>query len=101
MMRAYFARLQAALPADGPGFSAVVVRDGQVVYELHHGLASLELGVPLSARSMYYLASESKQFTAAAVLALVRAWTAWRLPPARAMATATAITFCWRRWCSA
>lgn len=73
MMRDYFEAARAALPADGPGFSAVVVRDGQVAYELHHGLASLELGVPLSAESMYYLASESKQFTAAAVLTLVRA----------------------------
>jgi len=69
----YFLRQQAALPADGPGFSAVVLRDGEVTFELHHGLASLELAVPLSARSAYYLASESKQFTAAAVLALVRA----------------------------
>lgn len=71
-LRDYFLRLQAALPADGPGFSALVVRDGEVTFELHHGLASLELEVPLSARSAYYLASESKQFTAAAVLALVR-----------------------------
>lgn len=71
-MRKYFEQLQATLPAEGPGFSAVVMEHGEVVYELHHGLASLELMVPLSAQSMYYMASESKQFTAAAVLALVR-----------------------------
>ncbi len=69
----YFPHLQSTLPPDGPGFSAVVVQDGETVFELHHGLASLELEVPLSARSAYYLASESKQFTAAAILAQVRA----------------------------
>ena len=69
----YFAQMRDTLPADGPGFSAAVLRDGEVVFELHHGLASLEFGVPLSADSMYYMASESKQFTAAAVMLLVRA----------------------------
>jgi CubicO group peptidase (beta-lactamase class C family) len=68
----YFSCLQSALPSDGPGFSAVVVREGEIAFELHHGLASLELEVPLSARSAYYLASESKQFMAAAILTLVR-----------------------------
>lgn len=68
----HFEALQARLPADGPGFSALVLRHGQPVFELHHGLACLELGVPLTKRSRYYLASESKQFTAACVLNLVR-----------------------------
>ena len=68
----HFEALQARLPADGPGFSALVLRHGQPVFELHHGLACLELGVPLTGRSRYYLASESKQFTAACVLDLVR-----------------------------
>lgn len=72
-LKAYFLRLRAESPADGPGFSALVLRHGEVVFELHHGLASLELMTPLSAESAYYLASESKQFTAAAVMTLVRA----------------------------
>ena len=69
----HFSQLQSTLPSDGPGFSAVVVQDGEIVFELHHGMASLELEVPLSGRSAYYLASESKQFMAAAILAQVRA----------------------------
>ena len=69
----YLQNLQATLPADGPGFSALVLDHGEVAFELHHGLASLESGVPLSARAMYYLASESKQFMAAAVMQLVQA----------------------------
>ncbi|TDY32357.1 serine hydrolase domain-containing protein [Janthinobacterium sp. 75] len=68
----HFLALQASLPAHGPGFSALILRDGETVLELHHGLACLELGVPLTAQSRYYLASESKQFTAACVLDLVR-----------------------------
>lgn len=68
----YFTQLQSTLPQDGPGFSAAVLCDGETVFELHHGMASLELNVPLSADSAYYLASESKQFTAACVLSLVR-----------------------------
>lgn len=69
---AFFEQLKASLPPEGPGFSAVVMRDGGIAFELHHGMASLELKVPLSRDSAYYLASESKQFTAACVLSLVR-----------------------------
>lgn len=68
----HFFALQASLPAHGPGFSALIQRDGKSLLELHHGLACLELGVPLTAQSRYYLASESKPFTAACVLDLVR-----------------------------
>jgi len=71
-LRDYFTQLQSTLKPDGPGFSAAVVQDGATVFQLHHGLASLELNVPLSAASAYYLASESKQFTAACILMLVR-----------------------------
>lgn len=68
----YFTQLQSRLPAQGPGFSAAVLRKDETIFELHHGMASLELKVPLSGDSAYYLASESKQFTAACVLSLVR-----------------------------
>ncbi|QBE62074.1 serine hydrolase domain-containing protein [Pseudoduganella lutea] len=68
----YYRQLEARLPAHGPGFSVAVMRDTETVFERHHGLASLELKVPLSRDSAYYLASESKQFTAACVMTLVR-----------------------------
>lgn len=70
---AYFSALQSSMPGDGPGFSSMVVEDGQLAFELHHGLASLELGVALSGKSAYYLASESKQFTAACIFSLIKA----------------------------
>ena len=71
-LKSYFTQLQSTLTPQGPGFSAAVIRDGETIFDIHHGLASLELKVPLSRDSAYYLASESKQFTAACVLSMVR-----------------------------
>ncbi len=51
-----------------PGCSLGVIRDGAFVYSKGYGLASLELGVPLSGSSVFYLASVSKQFTAASIV---------------------------------
>jgi len=53
---------------NSPGCSVGVVRDGKFVYRKSHGEASLELRVPLTSQSMFYLASVSKQFTAASVV---------------------------------
>lgn len=55
-----------------PGCALGVVRDGELVYGRGYGLADVEQGVPLTTRSIFYLASVSKQFTAAtmALLAL-------------------------------
>jgi D-alanyl-D-alanine carboxypeptidase len=54
-----------------PGLSAVVVRRDKPHDFFSYGLANLELRVPTSERSVYALASVTKQFTAAAVMALV------------------------------
>jgi CubicO group peptidase (beta-lactamase class C family) len=51
-----------------PGCSLGVIRDGQFVYRKAYGSASLELGVPLSSQSVFYMGSVSKQFTAASVV---------------------------------
>jgi CubicO group peptidase (beta-lactamase class C family) len=51
-----------------PGCSLGVVRDGEFVYRKAYGLANLELGVPLSPQSVFYMGSVSKQFTAASVV---------------------------------
>jgi CubicO group peptidase (beta-lactamase class C family) len=53
---------------NSPGCSVGVVRDGKFVYRKSYGVASLELGVPLTSESEFYLASVSKQFTAASVV---------------------------------
>jgi CubicO group peptidase (beta-lactamase class C family) len=51
-----------------PGCALGVIRDGTFVYRKGYGTASLELGVPLSAQSVFYMGSVSKQFTAASVV---------------------------------
>jgi CubicO group peptidase (beta-lactamase class C family) len=51
-----------------PGCSVGVIRDGNFIFRKSYGSASLELGVPLSSDSVFYMASVSKQFTAASVV---------------------------------
>ncbi len=51
-----------------PGCSLGVIHDGDFIYRKLYGSASLELGVPLSPQSVFYMGSVSKQFTAAAVV---------------------------------
>ena len=51
-----------------PGCSVGVIRDGRFVFRKSYGEGSLELGVPLSSDSVFYMASVSKQFTAASIV---------------------------------
>jgi CubicO group peptidase (beta-lactamase class C family) len=51
-----------------PGCALGVIQDGNFVYRRGYGMASLELGVPLSADSVFYMGSVSKQFTAASIV---------------------------------
>jgi CubicO group peptidase (beta-lactamase class C family) len=51
-----------------PGCALGVIRDGEFIYRKSYGSGSLELGVPLSSTSVFYMASVSKQFTAASIV---------------------------------
>jgi CubicO group peptidase (beta-lactamase class C family) len=51
-----------------PGCSLGVIRDGALVYRKSYGEASLELSVPFSPQSVFYVGSISKQFTAASLV---------------------------------
>ena len=51
-----------------PGCALGVVRDGNFIYKRGYGEGSLELSVPLSPESVFYMGSVSKQFTAASVV---------------------------------
>jgi len=51
-----------------PGCALGVIRDGEFVYRRGYGMASLELGVPLSSESVLYIGSTSKQFVSASIL---------------------------------
>src|SRR5215475_7093557 len=57
---------------DSPGCALGVIKDGKLVYKRAYGSANLEYNAPLSADSVFYIASTSKQFTAASVLLLAR-----------------------------
>ena len=54
-----------------PGCSLGVIQDGQLAYARGYGMASLDHGVPLGPRSVFRIASTSKQFTAFAIQLLV------------------------------
>ncbi|HWY69890.1 MAG TPA: serine hydrolase domain-containing protein [Terriglobales bacterium] len=51
-----------------PGCVVGVIRNGSFIYRKAFGCASLELGVPLTPESVFYMGSVSKQFTAASVV---------------------------------
>ena len=55
---------------DSPGCALGVVRDGRLVYERGYGMANLDYDIPNGPRMVYYIGSDSKQFTAAAVALL-------------------------------
>src|SRR5687767_3002095 len=57
---------------DSPGCAVGVYRDGAVIYKNAYGMANLDHDVPLTARSVFHVASVSKQFTAAAILLLAK-----------------------------
>lgn len=56
--------------ADSPGCAVGVVEGGELVYAWGYGSANLDHGVPITARSVFYAASVSKQFTAAVLVLL-------------------------------
>jgi len=65
--------LISGLVSDGePGAAVMVIRDGRVVYEGCRGVAELKSRRPIDRRIDFRLASVTKQFTAAAVMLLVR-----------------------------
>jgi len=53
-----------------PGAAVSVIRDGEVVFSKGYGLANLELDVPITPTSVFYLGSVSKQFVAATIVLL-------------------------------
>lgn len=64
------AQILAGFGPNGPGATIGVVQDGALVVHRSAGLASVELGQPITERTTFRIASVSKQFTCAAVLRL-------------------------------
>lgn len=61
---------QANISDDGPGCTFGVIRDKKFLIQKSYGLANIEHKVPLSSKSVFRMASVSKQFTGFAVLLL-------------------------------
>ncbi len=56
----------------GPGGAVIVVKDGKTLLRKGYGMADLELGVPVRPEMVFRLGSMGKQFTAVAILQLVK-----------------------------
>ncbi len=56
--------------ADGFSGDAVVFRNGIIISNEGYGLANVELGVPITAKTRFAIRSVTKQFTAASILLL-------------------------------
>ncbi len=54
-----------------PGATALVSRNGQVIYKKAFGMANMELNVPMQADHVFRIGSITKQFTAVAILQLM------------------------------
>jgi CubicO group peptidase (beta-lactamase class C family) len=55
---------------DSPGCSLGVYRNGSLAFAHGYGMASLELGVPITPQTVFDIGSTSKQFTAFSILLL-------------------------------
>ena len=52
---------------DSPGCAIGVIRDGRLVYQRGYGMANLDHSIPISGKTVFYIASTSKQFTALSI----------------------------------
>ncbi|HJP63957.1 MAG TPA: serine hydrolase domain-containing protein, partial [Mucilaginibacter sp.] len=57
---------------DKPGVAVMIVQDGKVAFEKGYGLANLEYNIPITATTVFDIASVSKQFTGYAISTLIQ-----------------------------
>lgn len=57
---------------DSPGCALAVIKDGQIIYKRGYGIANLDYGIPITSKSVFNIASVSKQFTAMSIALLAR-----------------------------
>ncbi len=65
--------LQNQFKSDQPGVTALVARNGEVLFHGSEGMANLELGIELDPKHVFRIGSITKQFTAVAILKLAEA----------------------------
>lgn len=66
-----------------PGCALGVYRDDRLVYGRGYGIADLNQGVPIGTNTVFYIASTSKQFTAASIALLLESGTLSLVDPVR------------------
>jgi len=54
-----------------PGLALGIFKNGKVIYERGYGMANLDYSIGISPQSVFYVASVSKQFTAACIALLI------------------------------
>ncbi len=57
---------------DTPGCSLAIIKDGKIIYKQGYGLANLELNVPITPQSVFYIGSVSKQFVTMCIAILAK-----------------------------
>lgn len=57
---------------DSPGAAVAISKNGSIVFQKGYGLANLEYGIPNSHKTVFHVASVSKQFTAMSILLLAK-----------------------------
>lgn len=62
--------LFASYNAETPGVAVAVVRNGDIVFKKGYGMANLEYEIPITTKTVFNIASVSKQFTAFAIYLL-------------------------------
>ncbi len=55
-----------------PGCAVAAMRDGKILYQRGYSMADLDHNVPITADTVFHVASMSKQFTAAAIVMLAQ-----------------------------
>jgi CubicO group peptidase (beta-lactamase class C family) len=55
---------------DSPGCAMAIIKDGKIIYKRGYGMADLERDVPITPKSVFDIASTSKQFVAMCILLL-------------------------------
>lgn len=56
---------------DSPGVAIVTLRGGKVLFKKEYGFACIEHGIPITTKTVFNIASLSKQFTAMAIALMV------------------------------
>ena len=62
--------LEKNFPADQPGVTLLVAKDGKIIFKGASGMANLELNIPMKADHILRIGSITKQFTAVSILML-------------------------------